>query len=143
MRGDDPEALRVLFQAIARQAGTDGQKSAAKPISKTKEASSTQLNPRVRFMIDTIADLKSNRRKLVKDVGANFDTLHKAIRSFAQVMHATIHDPVRIPWQDLLNADDKGRWWLVGSAWAGRNQGIAGSIWGTGCHFRTDESRSA
>eukprot|EP00041_Stephanoeca_diplocostata_P021587 m.504361 g.504361 ORF g.504361 m.504361 type:complete len:944 (-) comp21859_c0_seq1:276-3107(-) len=132
MRGDDPEALRVLFQAIARKAGTDGQGSTARASSQAKDVPPpAQLKPRVRFMIDTIADLKSNRRKLVKGVGAQFDTLHKAIRSFAQVMHATIHDPLRIPWDDLLNAADKGRWWLVGSAWAGRSQGAAAAKQGT------------
>lgn len=29
------------------------------------------------------------------------------------------HDPLRVSLADLLSADIKGKWWLVGAAWAG------------------------
>ncbi len=29
---------------------------------------------------------------------------------------------LRISLEDLLNADEQGRWWLVGSAWAGKDE---------------------
>lgn len=29
------------------------------------------------------------------------------------------HEPLRVPLADLLSADSKGKWWLVGAAWAG------------------------
>ena len=29
------------------------------------------------------------------------------------------HDPLRVSLADLLSADTKGKWWLVGAAWGG------------------------
>lgn len=29
------------------------------------------------------------------------------------------HEPIRVSLDDLLNAETKGKWWLVGAAWAG------------------------
>jgi nucleolar MIF4G domain-containing protein 1 len=29
------------------------------------------------------------------------------------------HEPIRVTLDDLLNAETKGKWWLVGAAWAG------------------------
>jgi len=29
------------------------------------------------------------------------------------------HEPLRVSLEDLRSADSKGRWWLVGAAWAG------------------------
>jgi nucleolar MIF4G domain-containing protein 1 len=29
------------------------------------------------------------------------------------------HEPIRVTLNDLLNAETKGKWWLVGAAWAG------------------------
>ncbi len=28
-------------------------------------------------------------------------------------------NPLRVTWTDMISVQDKGRWWLVGSSWAG------------------------
>ena len=33
----------------------------------------------------------------------------------------SVEDALRISLDDLLNCEEKGRWWLVGSAWSGRD----------------------
>ena len=30
-----------------------------------------------------------------------------------------MHDALRVPLDDLRNAETKGKWWLIGAAWAG------------------------
>ena len=42
------------------------------------------------------------------------DTLYSP--SFLAVL---AHDPLRVSLADLLSADTKGKWWLVGAAWGG------------------------
>lgn len=50
-------------------------------------------------------------------------------------MHAgsTSDSQLSISLDDLLNAEKQGRWWLVGSAWSGREGPVkpepAGEIW--------------
>lgn len=43
------------------------------------------------------------------------------MRSYVNQRKAGFKDPLRVPWVDLLEAKTRGRWWLVGSAWAGRD----------------------
>ena len=63
---------------------------------------------RVKFMLDTIADLKNNRRKLVTDTSAAYEPLLKLIRSMCEKRSQTVADPLRIPYRDLLVAEEKG-----------------------------------
>jgi nucleolar MIF4G domain-containing protein 1 len=90
-------------------------------------------------MIEAIGDLKNNRRKLVSDNSALYEPLMKVIRHMCDKRSQMVADPLRVPLKDLLSADEKGcihdicntwpntlgRWWLVGSAWAGnQSEGV-------------------
>ena len=37
--------------------------------------------------------------------------------------HSYSDGTLRISFKDLLSAEDKGRWWIVGSAWVGNQHG--------------------
>jgi nucleolar MIF4G domain-containing protein 1 len=44
------------------------------------------------------------------------------VKLFVQKRSALLKDPLRVPFEDYLHVTKRGRWWLVGSAWAGRDQ---------------------
>lgn len=102
LKTDDKE----VFQALIKQV--------------TDRARDSEHKPRVRYMLDSIADLKGKRRQQTR-TGGTFEQLFKAVRSFVNSQKGQIKEPMRVPWKDILEADTKGRWWLTGAAWAGRN----------------------
>lgn len=77
---------------------------------------------RMKWMLETINETKGKGAvKYGKDAGETFARLNKAVRSYVNQRKAGFKDPLRVPWVDLLEAKTRGRWWLVGSAWAGRD----------------------
>ena len=72
-------------------------------------------------MIDTISDLKNNKVKAA-GVGSGIASEHvtkmrKILGSLnnSRVIRAT--EPIRVSRTDILNAEKKGKWWLVGASW--------------------------
>ena len=68
---------------------------------------------RVKFMMEAIADLKNNRRKLIIDTSADYETLIKVVRNLCDKRSQMFADALRIPWQDLLAADERGYAYLL------------------------------
>ncbi|KAI8824404.1 uncharacterized protein EV422DRAFT_519975 [Fimicolochytrium jonesii] len=112
LRADDPLALKDIVLAIQAAA-------ANRP-----EASSS----RFKFMVETIMDLKHNKRKLAKkgttaNAGADMSQQER-LKKFVGNMgkkRATLHstEPLRVGLEDIRNVVTKGKWWLVGAAWTG------------------------
>ena len=44
------------------------------------------------------------------------------MKLFIQKRSVSLKDPLRVPFEDYLHVNKCGRWWLVGSAWTGRDQ---------------------
>ncbi|KAF8318483.1 hypothetical protein DL93DRAFT_2124903 [Clavulina sp. PMI_390] len=109
MRQDDPLALRDIVQLVQ---------------SKTADKNPRDLSSRVRFMLETLGNLKNNSSK-VKQSAAQAqgqDTvgrLRKFLSGLSKKHHILAHEPLNVSLNDLHSADKKGKWWLVGSAWAG------------------------
>lgn len=66
-------------------------------------------------MLEAIADLKNNRRKLVTDEASTNEHLVKAIRTLCEKRSRVIADPLRVPLKDLLAAEvnGSGEWRLL------------------------------
>ncbi|TRY62892.1 hypothetical protein TCAL_00367 [Tigriopus californicus] len=106
LRKDDPLSLKSLITKI-----------------QTSSASADKLkeDSRVKFMLDTLTAIKNNNVKKIP----NYDSEHqqfllKNLKAWIAPGKGT--NPLKIHLEELLQADERGRWWIVGSAWAG-NQG--------------------
>ena len=90
-------------------------------------------------MVETLTNLKNNKVKkaagqtagieavermkkflsglIKKRHGASYIRIIGCDCSFAPAVMS--HEPLRVSLEDLRSADTKGKWWLVGAAWAG------------------------
>lgn len=105
LRKNDPLELKTFLQEL-----------------KTKCSSSTLLissSKRVEFMMDTIKSLKNNDvRKLPG--GFEFeriDRLKKIYRNLVKDKTSQHVNILNVGLKDFLNVNQRGRWWIVGSAW--------------------------
>ncbi|XP_077863805.1 nucleolar MIF4G domain-containing protein 1-like [Saccoglossus kowalevskii] len=106
LRRDDPLSLKDVILQIQRKAVD------------AKDKFKDQA--RVKFMLDTIGALKNNNlRKIPNYDPSHLEHLKKLLRAFTKD-HSSSDCQLRISLSDLLSAEEKGRWWVVGSAWVGQ-----------------------
>lgn len=103
LRKDDPLALKELILRLQKKAN---------------EASSLQNNSRVRFMLDILLAVKNNNMaKMPQYDPSHSEHLKKLIKTM--VHKGKYVTELKITMEDLLKAEERGRWWIVGSAWTG------------------------
>jgi nucleolar MIF4G domain-containing protein 1 len=111
LRSDDPSALKEIVLLVQK-----------KKIENSKKSSSSRAD----YMISAIMDLKNNRRK--KQDADHSETVTKFRKSLGRIKTAAAKSGVskssseaslRISLNDILNAEQKGRWWKVGASWVG------------------------
>lgn len=123
LRSDDPTALKDIvslvqeksIQVIKRNTMAVGSSRSVLPSSS-----------RAQFMITAITDLKNNKRQS-KDVAifdrtSSYRKILGRIKSQAPSLmgRSSASDSLKIPLQDILDAETKGRWWIVGGTWVGK-----------------------
>lgn len=109
LRRDDPLALKDIV-ALVRQA-----------VNKVGEAN---LSVRTKFMIESINDLKNNKVKTGASGSAviqDHTTRMKKILGWLSTRKLKATEPLRIGLKDMEESDTRGKWWLVGASWAGRD----------------------
>lgn len=109
LRRDDPLALKDIV-ALVRQA-----------VNKVGEAN---LSVRTKFMIESINDLKNNKVKAGASGSAviqDHTTRMKKLLGSLSTRKLKATEPLRIGLKDLEESDTRGKWWLVGASWAGRD----------------------
>jgi nucleolar MIF4G domain-containing protein 1 len=111
LRQDDPSALKDIVSML-RPA-----------VEKVGEAN---ISVRTKFMIETINDLKNNKMKTGATASAIMSEhtvrMKKTLGSLnSRSLKAT--EPLRIGLKDIQESDKKGKWWLVGASWAGKDDG--------------------
>ncbi|XP_063243900.1 nucleolar MIF4G domain-containing protein 1 [Bacillus rossius redtenbacheri] len=102
LRKDDPSALKDFILRVQRKAA----------------AGSHADGSRVNFMLDVLLAIKNNNMSKIP----NYDTSHsehlkKLLKSFLRKGNYVTE--LKISLEDLLKAEERGRWWVVGSAWTG------------------------
>jgi len=103
---------------------------------------------RVKFMLETISNVKNNRKitnAADQALELKVAPLHKLVRGYFRRTFNTRAifffkkkfyfinaykkesqtDGLRVSLSDLQSVKERGRWWLVGAAWAGRSDGEA------------------
>ncbi|XP_050388499.2 nucleolar MIF4G domain-containing protein 1 isoform X1 [Patella vulgata] len=108
LRKDDPVKLKEIIQLM---------QSKATDVDKTTIVEKS----RVQFMLEIILAIKNNNmRKIPNYDPTRVEHLKKLLRNFTRGGNLSSNQ-LCISLEDLLQADKQGKWWLVGSAWSGRD----------------------
>ena len=112
LRQDDPSSLREIvhqLQSSVIEAGEEG------------------LPARMKFMIETINDLKNNRTRNMGNVATTIASEHrirmKKILGSLNSRSIKASEPLRVTMKDIRGKDKVGMWWLVGASYKGDVQG--------------------
>ncbi|XP_042255943.1 nucleolar MIF4G domain-containing protein 1 isoform X2 [Thunnus maccoyii] len=106
LRKDDALALKDLIFEAQRKAGDVGAKF--------------QDQTRVRFMLETMLALKNNdMRKIPGYDPEPVERLRKLQRTLIHRSAGGSDMKLRVSLDNLLAAEQVGRWWIVGSSWSG------------------------
>ena len=78
------------------------------------------MSGRTKFMLDSLMAIKNNNVKKLPNYDPTYQVhLQKNMKNFLRPGADTT--PLNVKLDDLLSADTRGRWWIVGSAWSGRD----------------------
>ncbi|GMF45926.1 unnamed protein product [Phytophthora fragariaefolia] len=120
LRADDADALRQMVAAVQQKVGEAQQANGG-----------SQPEERVRFILDLIYDLKKSSkhgkgRNAGGKAGAGGGALDvpslKKWLGRVKTRCGNTNNPLRVSLHELLNADEDGRWWIVGGTWVGYQQ---------------------
>ncbi|XP_059619832.1 nucleolar MIF4G domain-containing protein 1 homolog [Phlebotomus argentipes] len=113
LRKDDPVALKEFIGEIRQKADT------------LPEA--LKDNPRMKFMLDILVAVKNNNMLKIPNYDPSLaEHLRKLLKGILR--NEKYVTTLNIRMDDLLAADQKGKWWIVGSAWTGRQSEGQGSV---------------
>jgi nucleolar MIF4G domain-containing protein 1 len=101
LRRDDAAAFKAVVEAVVAKRDVG------------------ESSTRAKFLIDTIMELKDNRKQRADALDDMANATRKQLQTLFAERKATQPAALRATWRDLLDAQTKGRWWLVGSAWVG------------------------
>ncbi|CAB3981888.1 Nucleolar MIF4G domain-containing 1 [Paramuricea clavata] len=105
IRRENPESLKEIILEIQAKAVSDSEMTS---------------NSRTRFMLEIINALRNNNiRKIPNYDPAPVERARKILKSIAGSKE---NAKLSISFPDLLSANEKGRWWIVGSAWSQREK---------------------
>ncbi|KAL6939872.1 hypothetical protein ACO0RG_003720 [Hanseniaspora osmophila] len=108
IRGDDPLALKNSLTNLLNN------------VKLLKNQTS-----RMKFLLDTVADLKNNRLK-TSLLAPNHSSIKKSIVSALKL--SSHGDPIQVSLFDIENVNTKGKWWLVGASWRGNDDSAFGAL---------------
>ena len=127
LRSDDPTALREIVLMVKDRAKTA--EDSRHDITNIADSS------RIQYMVDSITELKNNKpRKQDAVIREKANALKKIV---GRIKNSTSQSLVgqkngsclRVTLQDVLDAELKGRWWMVGASWTGNQD--RDLLWGT------------
>nr|CAB3264400.1 nucleolar MIF4G domain-containing protein 1 [Phallusia mammillata] len=102
VRKEDPVALKQIIEKISKAS--------------TGTETGEDLT-RMKYMLEVLTAIKNNNIR--KITGYDADLIANRRKKVTVVTKDDGEDFPNVSFQDLLDADIKGRWWIVGSAWAG------------------------
>ncbi|XP_012235788.2 nucleolar MIF4G domain-containing protein 1 [Linepithema humile] len=101
LRKDDPIALKELILKLQQKAND-----------------TTLENSRVKFMLDVLLAIKNNNMSKIPQYDpSRIEHLKKILKNFIHKGNSVTQFNVSL--KDLLEADERGKWWIIGSAWSG------------------------
>ncbi|XP_014478032.1 PREDICTED: nucleolar MIF4G domain-containing protein 1 [Dinoponera quadriceps] len=101
LRKDDPLALKELILSLQQKANNAAKK-----------------NSRIKFMLEVLLAIKNNNmNKIPQYDPTRIEHLRKILKNFIRKGSSVTQFNVTL--EDLLEVDERGKWWIVGSAWSG------------------------
>ncbi|KAI0461355.1 hypothetical protein LJB42_001023 [Komagataella kurtzmanii] len=80
-----------------------------------KDFVNSKQSTRAKFLIETMTNLKNNKLK-----GFDVENTAQMIVRIKKVLPiGKIVEPIQVSFDDILHVEDRGKWWLIGSAWKG------------------------
>jgi nucleolar MIF4G domain-containing protein 1 len=107
LRTDDPTALTSIIAELTKSV-------------KENERKGIKTSTRSRFLIDTITDLKNNRLKNMENENTT-KMIMRIKKQMGSINQSRNLDPIKVTLDDIENVEERGKWWLVGSAWKGND----------------------
>lgn len=108
LRTDDSTALNAIITELTKSV-------------KLNESRGVKISTRTRFLIDTITDLKNNRLRNMENVNT-VSMINRLKKQLGSISNSRNLDAIKVNLEDIENIEERGKWWLVGSAWKG-NEG--------------------
>ncbi|XP_030741480.1 nucleolar MIF4G domain-containing protein 1 isoform X2 [Echinops telfairi] len=106
LRKDDASSLKELITEAQKKASEAGNRF--------------QDQTRIRFMLETMLALRNNdMRKIPGYDPEPVEKLRKLQRALVRNIGSSTETRLRISWESVLNAEQVGRWWIIGSSWSG------------------------
>ncbi|KAF7265831.1 hypothetical protein GWI33_020901 [Rhynchophorus ferrugineus] len=104
LRKDDPVSLKNLILDVQKQAALINE--------------GTNSSSRIKFLLDIVLAIKNNNVAKIPNYDPTYsEHLKKIMKGFMRKGNYVTQ--LNISLQDLLNVEQKGKWWIVGSAWTG------------------------
>ncbi|OAY62973.1 Nucleolar MIF4G domain-containing protein 1 [Ananas comosus] len=104
LRGDDPSAMKDFVLCIQNRVNV------LKSYSEGTQDGNPNINSkRMEFMLETICDIKNNKRRLKEDPAH-----HTRLKKWLQKLRAEDILLRGLKWSKLLDPEKKGQWWLSG-----------------------------
>ncbi|GMK55154.1 hypothetical protein CspeluHIS016_0202100 [Cutaneotrichosporon spelunceum] len=103
LRADDPASLKDIVSLV--QERTRGREK--------------EMTVRAKFMIETLGNLRSGKAKGLGAERPDVTRMRKFLSGMGKKRRLLAPEPLRVGLKDLLSADRRGKWWLVGAGWSG------------------------
>lgn len=103
LRADDPASLKDIVTLVQEQ--TRG---------KEKE-----MTTRAKFMVETLVALRAGKTKGLGAEREDVTRMRRFLAGMGKKRRLLAPEPLRVGLNDLLSADSRGKWWLVGAGWSG------------------------
>ncbi|XP_049876312.1 nucleolar MIF4G domain-containing protein 1 homolog [Pectinophora gossypiella] len=104
MRKEDPLALRSFIHDVQGKLAALNETAAD--------------GSRIKFLLEVLMAVKNNNLTKIPGYDPGYtEHLRKALRGI--IRKGNYITPLNIRLEDLLKADERGKWWVVGSAWEG------------------------
>nr|CCA21130.1 conserved hypothetical protein [Albugo laibachii Nc14] len=120
LRSDDHDALKDMVQAVQEKSVAHLAASASPQAAKSDQ----EEHQRVRYLLDLISELsKTSRRSQKGKVNVELD-LGSVRKCLGRIKSraGSAHPPLCVGLDQLLNADQNGRWWIIGGTFAGHQR---------------------
>ena len=111
LRQDDPSSLKDIVLQLQSAVARTGEEN---------------LSPRMKFMIETIHNLKNNRMKtgaVAATITSEHTTRMKKTLGSLNARSLKASEPLRISMKDVRTRNKVGAWWLVGASYKGAVSG--------------------
>ena len=117
LRSDDPVKLRSVFNILTKKSAN------------ASNNRNNDQNTRIQYLLESLTDLKNNKSKRVQNIyGDEVKKIRRWLGTIKINLNAKPGDyQLRVSLNDLLNAENSGRWWRAGASWVGKQNNVDSS----------------